>query len=1177
MPARTVSTVFSRNMLPEIDFVINYENELEAISNKIRSINPDYILPLTRKGPRILELMKLKKIYQEDTPVISERTLEYMTHESLENKSIVILDDIIISGSTIKDLIERLEEYRIKHISVLSIAIEEESISRIDIEKLCPLEEVRRLKKSERSIFCKKIVDAFTILNKPYDMDYCLFYTNFRSDYISTIFSSLGLDKAYNTTTVLQHNRGFRRYSIILDDPIWVEFFNFTFKDSISTPELLKIRLYYNELTGDVTLAPMVVFSATKDRFKDEIFSEDLSFYNELINFVRQKYVYSKHEEFAIFKLVWWLESYFFGLAFNVLKSNEKRKILSFSYPSQVLYFDDLSYIFGPELSDIIIHFLDLHYNETIVAIKDLLVELTNACVNRKEYFNPKKDTESSFDEKRSEIYKKIKHKVNENIVKQDSLFNQVATIFEEMTYEIEIPWQQKMKRLGINKEDSERLKIGFNYRQIKEILINESIIDAGNHDDSISLSLGLDFLVDAGVIIPIFYLRDDEVFERAYRYGESGLSAKRFGYIFASVYKEMFRYLEKNDRLEPRIKKISFEKMGIILENLIINSEKVDFAYDGEEGDRSLNIPLKPVFRRYGKVLMINDSGYASHKNGKLFTYWCINEKIMEPCQDSGKYIKYSGGWFDNNLRGGNEELLKIVGYNDIVTFSTISRLLYFIDTSIDMSGKSKILIAITTCSSSKDYLEAAKELLRNFFEDTVYSLPLGLIISWSKKYESISEDELNAAYYQTRRALGAANDVLVKNKLRINLPQYLDLIENYFYECEDEELRSNYYTTLYNHLNKIKTEINPLNEDPNITGLRNDLLVFSSLCVYLSSILESLLYLNRAVSGLLGKTHEKRRAAIYSGFKKIYNSIDDWNSFIKSNSDINYWGIYVKNFPIISLNQKPTIIDNVICARIMKEVIPQINNGYILLSKVYAHYNRTWDYLMEDLFPSKNRTISENANIDGYDIVTFEGAIWYDIKDSSGKKNKGNKESAVRFIRSLNLYLQEIRSDLKDGYFNSMDENDEKAIFIKDKNNVAKYLCAIMKSAIRHRLFMRIGVSCWADTHKPVHQHEMGESFKNNDNFILLKRLGAYLQDNHLEEEINEDTKFFSVIISKGALSELWDNVYPSELQSQFKLVDTINDRYISVPSVGNKIQFEATKWESIQSQLSDYQKKC
>lgn len=1176
MQARTDSTVFSRNMLPEIDFVINHENELKAISNKIQSINPDYILPLTRKGPRILELMKLEKIYQGDTPVISERTLEFMTHESLENKSIVILDDVIISGSTIKDLIERLEEYRIKYTSVLSIAIEEESISRTDIEKLCQLEEVRRLKKSERSIFCKEVVDAFTILNKPYDMDYCLFYTSFKPDYISAILSSLDLDKAYNTTTILQYNKGFRRYSVILNDPIWAEFFNFTFKDSISTPELLKVRLYYNELTGDATLAPMVVFSATKDRFKKEMFSEGLSFYNDLINLVRQKFVYSKHEEFAVFKLVWWLESYFFGLAFNILKSNEKRKIFSFSYPSQVLHFDDLSYLFGPELSDIIIRFLDLHYDETIAVIKNSLIELTNARVNRKEGYYPKKDIESSFDKKRSEIYEKIKHKVNENIVKQDSLFNQVATIFEEMTYEIEIPRQQKMKKEGISKEDSERLKIGFNYKQIKEILINESIIDVDNRDDVISLSLCLDFLVDAGVIIPIFYLREDEIFERAYRYGESGLSAKRFGYIFASVFKELFKYLEKNDRYEPRIRKISFEKMGIILESLIIKSEKVDFSYDGEEGDRSLSIPLKPVFRRYGKVLMIKDSGYESHKNGKLFTYWCINEKIIEPCQDSNRYVKYSGGWFENNLRGDKEGLLEIVEYSDIVTFSTISRLLYFIDTFIDTSGRSKILIAITTCSNPKDYLEAVKELLRNFFEDTVYSLPLGHISSWSKKYEDISEEELRVTYSQTRRALNAAKDVLIKNELRINLPQYLDLIENYFYECEDEELRSNYYTTLYKNLHKIKTELNPLDEDPNVTGLRNDLLILSNLCVYLSSILESLLYLNLAVRGLLGKSYDKRRAATYSGFKKIYKSIDEWNNYIKQNPDVNYWGTYVKSLPTVSLSQKATIIDNVTCARIMKEIIPQIQNVFLLLSKVYAHYARTWYYLIEDLFPSKGRTISESINVDGYEEVTFEGAIWYDIKDSSGKKNKGNNETAKSFIRFLNLYLYEIKLDIKDGYFNSMDENDEKAIFIKDKKNMIKYLFAIMQSAMRHRLFMRIGVSCWADTHRPVYQHEMGESFKNNDNFILLKRLGAHLQDNHLEEEINENPKFFSIIFSKGALRELWNDMYPPELQSQFKLVDTIDNDYISVPSVGNKIPFVATKWESIQSQLSDYQKK-
>ena len=70
------------------DFLKKYSDDLFLIANAFRNKKPDYILGLTRKAPRLLELMRLSGIWRGDIPIISEKAIEFIPSEELKAKKI---------------------------------------------------------------------------------------------------------------------------------------------------------------------------------------------------------------------------------------------------------------------------------------------------------------------------------------------------------------------------------------------------------------------------------------------------------------------------------------------------------------------------------------------------------------------------------------------------------------------------------------------------------------------------------------------------------------------------------------------------------------------------------------------------------------------------------------------------------------------------------------------------------------------------------------------------------------------------------------------------------------------------------------------------------------------------------------------------------------------------------
>jgi len=728
-------------------FLKKYSTALSSVASTFQKEKPDYILALARKGPRLLELMRLDDIWAGDIPVISEKAIDFIPYGQLKDKKVIIFDDIIISGTTIKDLLSNLVKKYDAEIKLICVAIDKDTIAldndgrgnywiEVDLsdgkkEKIY-LDYKMALSRDERFIFCNEIVRSFAFLNKPYDMDYPIFYTYINSEVMSSLITQSKPDKAYSLTTVYQHNNGYQRYTFLpAEKTAMANLINNVFHDLNTHPQIYKIRAYFNKKTKEAALVPMVTFGISKELIKKKkIFSGHFSCYNDLINQARG-FIDSEKEAEAIYRLIWYIVNYIYGLSFHLRNSTDRYQLLHYSLPSQALNYQDLLYLFGPSLSQIIMEFLDLHFVENVEELKRIHNLPSDWAVEDYKRL-PSESDAPTFDTQRRNMYSEIESYIKGHIKAGDTITDQIATIFEGLYRRIEIPTQENVRKTGIRGDEHERLKTGFNYEQIKDILYREGMICQDLNDVDLHISLALDFLVDAGIQIPIFYYkRDDGYLERAYRWGEDALAsfAKRFGYLAASATRGLFKYIK--DRGDEKIPKIPFEKIGVMFfeELKMPGNEIVDILDDSTipPGDDRV-IKITPDFSRHGRVSYIYEEELTDDpQNRYMFVEWCKKEGIVE-YDSEGKNVLYSNEFFERNDFSEGGYIPRLISESKIAPFESLAKLLYQIDRDIDKSQQSDFLIALTTCGDHKSYLEAIRVMLALFFRspDGKFLLPL-------------------------------------------------------------------------------------------------------------------------------------------------------------------------------------------------------------------------------------------------------------------------------------------------------------------------------------------------------------------------------------------------------------------------------------------------------------------
>jgi pyrimidine deaminase RibD-like protein len=953
-----------------IEFLQKYESALQSIITTFREEKPDYILALSRKAPRLLELLRLSGLWSGNIPVISEKALDFIPMEQLRHKKVVVFDDIIISGTTITNLVaELMRKYQVD-VMVLCLAIDVDTIAlkkdsngdykvTLDDGSRIPVYYKAPQKQDDRFIFCNEIVRSFAFLNKPYDIDFPIFYAHLNARPLDSPSGQTRTGKSYNLTTVYQYNAGFSRYTLLPANTIKIDgLCNAIIKGFSASPNICKVREYVNNKTGEAVFCPMVTFQINSGLLKgNKLFSGDFSYYDELIEIARS-FINHGNETQAVYRLVCYVVSYLYGLSFS-LRSMEGDENFGVMRPSDVLNRGDLSYIFGPGLTEMLLYFLDSHHAKTLDLLKRVREPCGTAVSDGEQNQGANERAAPAFDKKREELYSKILSYITTHVHTEQSLTDRIALIFEGLYCCGEIPVQDALRKNGIRGGEDKRLGVGMNYDQIREILWKNEFLGPDSRENDLGISLALDFLVDAGIVIPIFFCeRSDGIYERAYRYGEDALSAKKYGYLIASTMKSLFEYIRQANG-QGTLLKISFEKQGVLLQKEIERTGIVDLLKELlPSGDRDIAVSQR--YARHGKILHISDEAYERSKYYPyMFNEWCEKEGIVNAIVGG---VIYSSRFFEG-LRLPNGHVPRLIPADKIAVFESLAMLLYQVDKLGDREGQSDYLIALTACGDRESYLWALREELNLFFKSKDYSFSesLGRTASYLNDVEHKTRDFLEEALTWCNRSLSAAHGIRHKKKLRDRIPQIVDEIEKHF-AGGGAQLRLLYDQNLRFHIEKIKaTHSMPL--EPAFEKLKWEVEVLGESCILLASILEHLLELMIKIRKMRitkeSRFHLRDAKTAAKYLDNLHNSVAEWNTFIEGNTITSISGL--SSMPTL-ISDKSSLshfkYDKAESNELVASIIPVIQENYAKLEQVYDRdYLRSpWRDKMNQLFPDGN-----------------------------------------------------------------------------------------------------------------------------------------------------------------------------------------------------------------------------
>ena len=218
--------------------------------NKISEEQYDVFILLARKAACFISVLEDLGFLSLNGIIVSERILEYNT-DWLKGKKVAIIDDTIISGTSICKIIEKLEGINVVDVFVYAFCINDywavdEMLKNSQGRNLL-LKPYIRLDHTTSIRFCKQIVDALSVVPRPYNIDFPIYekmkFT--RSNYITIIEDANW--KVINTATQLQVDNDICCISLNPKRKILREFMDslgFDFKNTL----FAKLRIYSQEI-----------------------------------------------------------------------------------------------------------------------------------------------------------------------------------------------------------------------------------------------------------------------------------------------------------------------------------------------------------------------------------------------------------------------------------------------------------------------------------------------------------------------------------------------------------------------------------------------------------------------------------------------------------------------------------------------------------------------------------------------------------------------------------------------------------------------------------------------------------------------------------------------------------------------------------------------------------------
>lgn len=505
-------------------------NYIIEYCKKISEKNYDVYLLMARKAACFMSVLESLGFVSLNGVVVSDRVQDY-NPDWLKGKRIAIIDDTIISGTTINKLIGRLESFGVAEIAVHTFCVDsywyrDDMLKNDKHEYL--VQPYIKLEHSSCIRFCRQIVNALSVIPRPYNIDFPTYEIRklTRLNYHNLLSDSNW--KIVNTTTLLQSQNEVDSVSLNFNREMLDQFFASLGVD-LRNAMFVKIRLFSKKLIDNknpkscrylVRVVPYAIFNKMEASMADKIISAicrsegkaksllDTEFVTDSSKMVFIQYYFSER------LMKWWALYTEKLLGKNLEATINKRS---------------LSLLFSPSIIEII---SDFKHEKPVV-----FDSLTTSVLNR----NPE-----------------IEYTVVQEGINPFEVRDYLTQVFLDMYYKKELPARRLALKYGRDMfiDDSKdyythRLECGASLVDLKKQVAKH--VD-NSTDANLILSTFLDNAIDAGIAVPIT-ISEKGVLYRGFRHGEEVVWGDANDKMLAVFFERIFG--EKS--IVPRLQ---FEKM---------------------------------------------------------------------------------------------------------------------------------------------------------------------------------------------------------------------------------------------------------------------------------------------------------------------------------------------------------------------------------------------------------------------------------------------------------------------------------------------------------------------------------------------------------------------------------------------------------------------------------------
>ena len=501
--------------------------------NTLSKTNYDVYLLLARKAACFIDTLIDLDLIELNGAIISDRVLEYDT-DWLKGKSIAIVDDTIISGTTIFKIIKRIKSISNNKIDVHAFCINEYWFVNEMLENEKGINYLKepylKLDHSSSLKFCKNIVDALALTPRPYNIDFPIYENiKFTSNKLNALFRS-SYWRIVETTSTKQEENDILCLTINPSKK-FIAKFEETLGWGISKIAHFKLRLYSTkntDISGKITyfskIVPYIIFNPITVENSNEVINRIFEFENLNID-----YIFSKLKTQT--SLLCFIQYYYSEILFRTWVSSLEKEIdINSKY---VRHVRSMYFLFSPEIVNI------------LLSIK---------------YENQKSFTEYSKLFLTETFTPSLGHNIEFNPVIN---LNELLKPFLDLYYFKELPARRIVKQL--NKKAFEdfsyidtvnRLDDGISINELK-IIVSKNVTNVSDINQIVSLFL--DKYIDNGIIVPITIHKKNLLY-RGYRHGEEIIWGNYNNRLLGKYFEQYLRYIDSTT-----INEIFFQKLLVL------------------------------------------------------------------------------------------------------------------------------------------------------------------------------------------------------------------------------------------------------------------------------------------------------------------------------------------------------------------------------------------------------------------------------------------------------------------------------------------------------------------------------------------------------------------------------------------------------------------------------------